>query len=350
MSSGDVSIAGRSIGPGHPPYLVAELSGNHNGELNRALALMDAAKEAGASAIKLQSYTADTLTIDHDGPGFKVDGGAWDGYTLYDLYTEAGTPWEWHPTLFSKGRELGVTVFSTPFDETAVDMLEELDAPAYKIASFEIVDLPLIAKAAATNKPLVISTGMANLEEIQEAVATARQHGDGGLVILHCVSSYPAPPEQINLCTLGDLAKSLDAVVGLSDHTLGTAVSVAAVALGASMIEKHFTLRRSEGGVDSHFSLEPEEFAELVSASNTAWAALGSATYDRQPSEVETSMYRRSLYAVANIEAGDTFTRENIRSIRPGLGLSPKYLPKVLGKKARENIVRGTPLSWDAVD
>lgn len=350
MSKREVSISGRLIGLDHPPYLVAELSGNHNGKLDRALALMEAAKHAGASAVKLQTYTADTLTIDHDGPEFKVNGGAWNGYTLYDLYKEAGTPWDWHPELFAKGRELGVTVFSSPFDETAIDMLEDLDAPAYKIASFEVLDLPLIAKAAATNKPLVISTGMASHDEIQEAVATARDNGDGDLVILHCVSAYPAPPEEINLRTIEDLAGKFDAVSGLSDHTLGTAVSIAAVALGASLIEKHFTLRRSDGGVDSHFSLEPEEFAKLVAASNTAWAALGSATYDRQLSETETSMFRRSLYVVQDIETGEVFTHDNIRSIRPGLGLAPKNLSTILGRKALRHIARGTPLSWDAVD
>lgn len=350
MSKREVSISGRLIGLDHPPYLVAELSGNHNGKLDRALALMEAAKHAGASAVKLQTYTADTLTIDHDGPEFKVNGGAWNGYTLYDLYKEAGTPWDWHPALFAKGQELGVTVFSSPFDETAIDMLEDLDAPAYKIASFEVLDLPLIAKAAATNKPLIISTGMASLDEIQEAVATARDNGDGGLVILHCVSAYPAPPEEINLRTIGDLAGKLDAVSGLSDHTLGTAVSVAAVALGASLIEKHFTLRRSEGGIDSHFSLEPEEFSNLVEASSTAWAALGSVTYDRQHSETETSKFRRSLYVVQDIETGEKFTHDNIRSIRPGLGLAPKNLSTILGRKALRHIARGTPLSWDVVD
>lgn len=345
-----ISVAGRIIGSGQPPYVIAELSGNHNRDLHRALDLITAAKKAGASAVKLQTYTADTITIDHDGPGFRIEEGAWDGYTLYDLYKEAGTPWEWHETLFAKGRELGITIFSTPFDETAVDLLEELGAPAYKIASFEAVDLPLIAKAAATQKPLIISTGMANLDEIREAVATARKHGDGGIAILHCISAYPAPVEDINLRTLVDLAKQMDVVVGLSDHSLGTAVSVAAVALGASIIEKHFTLRRADGGVDSHFSIEPAELTDLVASANTTWAALGTVNYDRSPGERDMKVYRRSLYAVQDIDEGEVFSRENVRSIRPGYGLPPKHLPELLGRKSHRHIARGTPLNWDLVE
>ncbi len=344
------AIAGREIAQHSPPYLIAELSGNHNGKLDRALALMAAAKAAGADAVKLQTYTADTITLDHDGPDFRIDGGPWAGRRLYDLYNEAHTPWEWHEALFARGRALGITVFSTPFDLTAIRLLEDLGAPAYKIASFEVIDLPLIEAAARTGKPLIISTGMADLGEIGEAVAAARMAGAGGVVLLHCVSAYPAPPEEANLATIADLAARFDVVAGLSDHTLGTAVAMAAVALGARVIEKHVTLARADGGPDSAFSLEPSELAQLVEGCRASYAALGRVSYEREPSERANLMFRRSLYAVRDISAGEAITEDNVRSIRPGHGLAPKYLPALLGRKARAGIARGTALSWSLVD
>jgi N-acetylneuraminate synthase len=344
-----VSIAGRAIGPGEPPYVVAELSGNHRGRLDLALALLDEAAACGAHAVKLQTYTADTITIPHDGPGFVCRGGLWDGRTLHDLYSEAHTPFEWHEALFARGHERGVTVFSTPFDESAVDLLEALGAPAYKIASFEAIDLPLIARAARTGKPLIISTGMASFSEIEEAVNTARAHGAGGLVLLHCVSSYPARFSQANLATIPHLAASFECVAGLSDHTPGVAAAVAAVALGACFIEKHFCMSRAAGGVDSAFSLEPEELRRLVCDCRDAHAALGKVDYARSPAERENRQFRRSLYAVAPIAEGEAFTAANVRSIRPGFGLAPKHYDQVIGKRARRAIAYGEPLSWDLV-
>ncbi|MDJ0893578.1 MAG: pseudaminic acid synthase [Alphaproteobacteria bacterium] len=349
VSERDVIIEGRPIGPEHPPYVVAELSANHNGSLERALEIIGAAADAGADAVKLQTYTADTITIAHDGPGFVIDGGLWHGRTLHDLYDEAHTPWDWHQALFARGRELGIHIFSSPFDETAVDFLEELDTPAYKIASFELVDLPLIKLAAQTGKPLILSTGMASQGEIGEAVATARAAGCRDLVLLHCVSGYPSPPEESNLRTIPDLAERFESVAGLSDHTLGVAVSIAAVAFGAAMIEKHVTLSRADGGPDAPFSLEPAELRQMVEGVRTAWAARGQAQYERTASEKDNAMFRRSLYAVADIAAGDTFTRQNIRSIRPGFGLAPKHLDRILGRRATRAIKRGTPLSNDLV-
>lgn len=347
--SNPLAIAGRKVGSEHPPYVIAELSGNHNGELNRAFKILEAAKEAGADAVKLQTYTADTITIDHDGPGFRIEGGLWAGRTLYELYQEAHTPWEWHEALFAKGAELGITVFSSPFDTTAVDLLESLGAPAYKIASFEAVDLPLIEYAAAKGKPLIISTGMANLEEIGDAVATARRSGAGGTILLHCISGYPTPAEEANLRTIPDLIRRYDSPVGLSDHTLGTEVAVASVALGACVIEKHVTLDRAEGGPDAAFSLEPDELATLVRTCRTAWAALGRASYERAPSEQDNAIFRRSLYVVRDIAEGDVFTKENVRSIRPGFGLAPRHLGEVLERRAARDLRRGTPLNWDAL-
>jgi len=339
-----ITIDGRAIGAGHPPYVIAELSGNHNGELSRALRLIDVAKESGADAVKLQTYTADTITIDHNGPGFVIEGGLWNGRKLHELYREASTPWEWHPALFEHARKLGITCFSSPFDATAIDLLEKLGAPAYKIASFEIVDLPLIRRAAATGKPLIISTGMATPSEIGEAVDAARGAGASQIALLHCTSGYPTPPEEANLATIPHLAKAFGTVVGLSDHTPGSAVPIAAVTLGAAVIEKHVTLARADGGPDAAFSLEPDELKAVVDGCRTAFAALGSVRSGAAPSERPNMMFRRSLYAVADIAAGEVFTENNIRSIRPGFGLPPKLLPEVLGKRAACGIARGTPL------
>jgi N-acetylneuraminate synthase len=347
----NVSIAGREIGPGQPPYIVAEMSGNHNGEIGRALALIDAAKAAGADAVKLQTYTADTITIDHDGPEFRVRGGLWDGRRLYDLYQEAHTPWAWHEQLFAHARDVGIDIFSSPFDPTAVELLSSLGAPAFKIASFELIDIPLIELCAATGKPLIMSTGLASPQEIAEAVAAARGAGakgagEGGVILLHCTSAYPAPPSDMNLRTLQHLADQHGVVVGLSDHTLGVAASVAAVALGACFIEKHFTLSRAEGGVDSDFSLEPHELERLVNECRDAWLALGSVRYDEVPSEAASRDHRRSLYVVADIAEGEALTLANVRSIRPGHGLPPKHLPDVLNRRANRDLPRGTPLDW----
>lgn len=345
-----MNIAGRPIGPDVEPYVICELSGNHNGSLARALGLLEAAAATGADAIKIQSYTADTITIDHDGPGFRIEGGLWDGRTLHDLYGEAQTPFEWHAPLFARARELGVTLFSSPFDETAVDLLEALGAPAYKIASFEAIDLPLVAYVASKRKPMIISTGMANLDEIGEAVRTARENGCADIVLLHCVSSYPAPDEQSNVRTVPDLAERFGVTSGLSDHTPGSAVAVASIALGGCVVEKHFTLRRADGGPDAAFSLEPDEFRQLVQDCKRAWRSLGNATYDLQGCESGSIQFRRSIYVVRNISAGETLTSENVRSIRPGHGLAPKHLPDVLGRRAARDLARGEPLEWSAME
>lgn len=347
--SREIEIAGRRVGAAYRPYVIAELSANHLGGIERAFAIMEAAKRAGADAVKLQTYTADTMTIDHDGPGFVIEGGLWDGRRLYELYQEAHTPWDWHEALFAKGRELGIAVFSTPFDATAVDLLERLGAPAYKIASFEVVDLALIACVAQTGKPLIISTGMADAEEIRQAVEAARAAGGRDIILLHCVSSYPAVPEDSNLRTIPDMAAAFDVLSGLSDHTPGSAVAVAATALGACVIEKHLTLRRADGGPDSAFSLEPEEFARLVAETATAHAALGHVSYAPEASEQAMRKLRRSLYVVADMAAGETFTGQNLRAIRPGLGLAPRHLPDLLGRRAAGPIRRGTPLQWKLV-
>jgi len=342
-------IAGRPIGPGHPPYVIAEISGNHNGDIMRALRLIDAAKEAGADAVKLQTYTADTMTIDHDGADFVIKGGLWSGRKLHELYNEAHTPWEWHPKLFEHAQKAEITCFSTPFDSTAVALLESLGAPAYKIASFEIIDLPLIYHVARTGKPIIMSTGMASLSEIGEAVAAARDAGATQIALLHCTSGYPTPPEEASLATMPHLAGALSTVVGLSDHTPGHVVAVAAVALGAAIIEKHFTLARADGGPDAAFSLEPPEFKALVDGCRTAFAALGTVRYDLAPSETGYVSLRRSLYAVTDIAVGEMFTEKNVRSIRPGGGLPPKMLPDILGRRAARAITRGTPLAWNDV-
>jgi N-acetylneuraminate synthase len=347
--SREFSIAGRTVGAGHRPYVIAELSANHLGGIERAFAIMEAAKHAGADAVKLQTYTADTMTIDHDGPGFVIEGGLWDGRKLYDLYREAHTPWDWHEALFAKGREFGIAVFSTPFDATAIDLLERLGAPAYKIASFEAVDLALIARAAATGKPLIISTGMADRAEVEQALAAARAAGGRDIVLLHCVSSYPADPADSNLRTIPEMASEFDVLVGLSDHTPGSAVAVAATALGACAIEKHLTLRRADGGPDSAFSLEPDEFARLVAETAVSHAALGRVSYAPEASEGAMRKLRRSLYVVADMAEGEVFTAQNIRAIRPGLGLAPRHLSDVLGMRASAPITRGTPLQWQLV-
>lgn len=345
-----IAIDGRLIGSDHPPYIVAELSANHNGSLERALKTIDSAKIMGADAVKLQTYTAETMTIDCDMEEFRIRDGLWDGYTLYELYRWAQTPFEWQEALFERGREVGISIFSTPFDETAVDLLETLDAPAYKIASFEVVDHALIARTARTGKPLIISTGMATLAEIGEAVAVARDNGCRDLVLLHCISSYPAPADQANLRTIPDLAERFDTVVGLSDHTLGTAVAVAGVSLGAALIEKHYTLDRTEAGPDAAFSIEPDELKRLCTESRQAWEALGAPGYELKPAEANSKAFRRSLYVVADVAAGETLTRENVRCIRPGHGLAPKHLETVLGRSARRALRRGTALAWDMIE
>lgn len=349
MRDTSINIGDHLIGQAHPPYIIAELSGNHNGDIHRAFRIMEAAKAAGADAVKLQTYTADTITIDHDGPEFRIDDGLWAGRTLHALYAAAHTPWHWHPDLFAKGRELGITVFSSPFDATAIDLLESLDTPAYKVASFELVDLPLIQRMAATGKPMIMSTGMASLAEITEAATAARAGGCCDLAILHCTSGYPTPPEESNLRTIPDIARRFDCIAGLSDHTQGIAAAVAAVALGASVVEKHVTLRRADGGPDAEFSLEPHELADLVQGCHTAWRTLGAPTYERTKSETVNLKFRRSLYVVADMQPGDVFDATNVRSIRPGFGLPPKELPDVLGRHARVPIKRGTALRSDII-
>lgn len=350
MADRSITINGRRIGSDAPPYVVAELSANHNGDIDRAFAVMEAAKRAGADAVKLQTYTADTLTIDHDGPGFRIENGPWAGRTLHELYSEASMPWEWHEPLFAKGRDLDITVFSSPFDETAVDYLESLDAPAYKIASFEAHDLPLVERVAATGKPVIVSTGMTGRDEIAETVAAARGAGCTELLLLHCVSAYPANAEDYHLRNIAEMAEAFDTAVGLSDHTLGPETAIAAVTLGAPLVEKHVTLRRADGGPDSGFSVEPEELLRLCQSLRTAWSALGTADLGRPVAESGNTIFRRSLYAVADIAAGEALTRDNIRSIRPGYGLPPKAYPDLLGRKARTAITRGTPLTWELVD
>jgi len=346
----DIFINGRPIGIGHAPYLIAELSANHNGSLQRALDTISIAKARKADAIKLQTYTADTMTIDCDSEDFMIRGGLWDGYKLYDLYRWAETPFAWHQAIFAHARKLGITVFSTPFDESAVDLLRQLDAPAYKIASFENTDLSLIRYVAKTAKPMIISTGMASEEEIAEAVDAARTAGCKELVLLHCISSYPAPMDQANLRQLAELGRRFDVVPGLSDHTLGATASVAAVALGACVIEKHFTLSRVEKGPDSEFSIEPDEFERLCQDTHDAWQALGQVGYDRQPAEAGSKVFRRSIYFVRDLPAGSVIGPEDIRRIRPGMGLAPKHYDQLLGKKLKIAVQRGMPTSWGLFD
>jgi pseudaminic acid synthase len=349
MRNNHINIEDRKIGLEYPPYIIAELSANHNGDINRAFEILEMAKECGADAIKIQTYTQDTLTIDCDKEDFKIKGGLWDNRTLYDLYSEAHMPWEWHKPLFEKARKLGITIFSSPFDFTAVDLLEELGAPAYKIASFEAIDIPLIEYVAKTGKPMIISTGMADEEEIKEAVDAARGAGCEELVILHCVSGYPAPANDYNLTTIPDMRERFGVLTGLSDHTIDNTTAIASVALGACLIEKHVTLDRNGGGPDDSFSLEKPELEQLCRDSKTAWSSKGRVNYELKDSEKDNMVFRRSLYAVENIGVGEEFTTSNIRSIRPGYGLKPKELTNILGRKSTKTIERGEPLSWDAI-
>jgi pseudaminic acid synthase len=345
-----VKIGDRRIGPGYPTYIIAELSANHGQDFDQAVQLIRAAKAAGADAVKLQTYTADTLTIRSDRPEFRVGGGTlWDGRTLYDLYCEAYTPWDWQPKLKGLADQVGIDLFSTPFDASAVTFLEGMNVPAYKVASFELVDLPLIEQIARTGKPMIMSTGMASLAEITEAVEAARRAGATEIALLKCTSAYPAPPEEINLHTIKHLADAFGVPVGLSDHTLGIAVPVAAVALGATLVEKHFTLSRAMPGPDSAFSLEPDEFKAMVDAVRTAEQALGRIHYGLGNKEEASRVFRRSLFVVNDMRAGDVFTEENVRSIRPGHGLPPKYLTEVLGRTATSDVLKGTPLSWGLI-
>lgn len=350
MNQPEFSIAQRLIGPGHPPYIIAELSANHHGSIDRAFRLIDEAKAAGADAIKIQTYRPDTITLDCDLPDFQIQQGLWAGRSLYELYEEAHTPWEWHAPLFEYAKAVGITLFSSPFDTTAIDLLEDLNTPAYKIASFEAIDLPLIRYAAGTGKPLIISTGMANEDEIQEAVEAAREGGATQIALLHCVSGYPAPPGDYHLNTLVDMQKRFEVITGLSDHTLGNTTAIAGIALGACLVEKHFTLDRQGNGPDDSFSLEPIELAQLCRDAKTTWGALGRVDYTRKPSERENLKFRRSLYFVADIPPGGLITASNTKSIRPGYGLHPKHLPQLLGKSVPGGALRGTPVTWDKVE
>jgi pseudaminic acid synthase len=343
-------IEDREIGPTAAPYIIAELSANHNGSLERALATIDAAKSCGADAIKLQTYTADTMTIDCDLPDFMIKGGLWDGFKLYDLYKWAQTPFEWHQAMFEHARKIGITVFSTPFDESAVDLLETLNAPAYKIASFELTDLPLIRYAAATGKPMIMSTGMASEQEIEEAVTASREGGCRDLVLLHCISSYPAPLNQAQLRQIPELQRRFCVVPGLSDHTLGTVASVAGVALGACVIEKHFTLSRADKGPDCEFSLEPAELSRLCQDARDAWSALGQPGFERQQAEAASKVFRRSLYFIQDLSAGTVIEASHIGRIRPGMGLPSKHYAEVLGRRVKANVVRGTAVQWGLFD
>ena len=344
-----ISIAGRLIGPDHAPYIIAELSANHNGKLETALKIIEEAKKAGADAVKLQTYTADTITLDCDSEEFQIHGGLWDGKNLYQLYKEAQMPWEWHSILFEHARKLGITIFSSPFDNTAVDLLESLNAPAYKIASFEAVDLPLIKYVASTGKPMIISTGMADADEIQEAIQAARDGGCKELAILHCVSGYPAPAADYNLRTIPDMMNRFGLVTGLSDHTLDNTTAIASVVMGASVIEKHFTLDRSGGGPDDSFSLEPAELTALCRDSKTAWASLGQVDYGRKSSEQGNVKFRRSLYFVKDLKAGSLITADDVRSVRPGFGLPPKFLAEIIGLKVNRDIKKNTATNFDFI-
>ncbi|MCD1636359.1 pseudaminic acid synthase [Martelella mediterranea] len=344
-----IIIDGRPIGPGHPPYVIAELSANHNGDLAQALQIIDAAVEAGADAVKIQTYRPDTITLKSDAPDFQITEGLWAGRTLYDLYEWAHTPWEWHEELFAHAARREITLFSSPFDPTAVDLLQGLGTAAYKIASFEAVDLPLIRYVAAQGKPMIISTGMADLEEITEAVEAAREGGCQQLALLHCVSGYPAPAADYNLATIADMAARFGVPVGLSDHTLDNTTAIASIALGACIIEKHMTLDRTGGGPDDSFSLEPAEFMTLCEGARTAWEAVGSVDYGRKSSEQGNVKFRRSLYFVKDMKAGDLVTEDCVRSVRPGYGLAPKFLELILGKKVLHDRKKNTPVNLNLI-
>lgn len=345
----EIAFPGRKIGVGHPPFIIAEMSGNHNQSLKRALDIVEAAAKAGAHALKIQTYTADTMTLDIAQGDFYISDldNLWKGKSLYDLYQEAYTPWEWHKPIFDRCKELGLIGFSTPFDETAVDFLESLGVPCYKIASFENIDIPLIKKVASTGKPMIISTGMATLAELDETVRTAREAGCSDMILLKCTSTYPASPENTNIRTIPHMRDLFQCQAGLSDHTMGIGVAVASVSLGATVIEKHFTISRADGGVDAAFSLEPEEMRLLVIEAERAWQALGKISYGPAGKEKDSLKFRRSLYVAKDMRAGDVFTGENLRSIRPGFGLPPKYYDFLLGKKVKRDVKKGTPVSWD---
>lgn len=348
----EFTVRGRKVGDGHAPFVIAEMSGNHNQSLARALEIVDAAAKCGVDALKIQTYDADTMTLDVDRPEFFIrdQKSLWDGYSLHRLYKQAYTPKEWHKPIFDRCKELGVIGFSTPFDATAVDFLETLDVPLYKVASFEITDLPLIRRIARTGKPMLISTGMATESEIAEAVAVVRAEGCMEFALLKCTSTYPATPENTNLLTIADMRKRFGCQIGLSDHTMGIGVAVAAVALGATVVEKHFTLARADGGVDSAFSIEPSEMAALVTETARAWQALGKISFGPTESEKPSLQFRRSIYVVADLRIGDVLTERHLRIVRPSVGLAPKYLDEVLGRRVNRDVARGTPLTWDLLD
>jgi N-acetylneuraminate synthase len=345
-----IKIAGREIGVNFPPYVIAEISANHNGSLDTAKKIIYAAYQSGADAVKLQTYKPDTITLNSSSADFQIHGGLWDGRTLYDLYEQAHMPWEWHAPLFDFARDLGITIFSSPFDKSAVDLLEGLNAPAYKIASFEAIDLPLIRYVASTKKPMIISTGMADVQEIKEAIEAAQSAGCRELAILHCVSGYPAPAEDYNLRTIPDMISRFDLVTGLSDHTLDNTTAITSVAMGAAIIEKHFTLNRDAGGPDDSFSLEPKELAELCRDAKVAWSALGQVDYARKSSELGNVKFRRSLYFVKNLKAGDLVTFESIRSVRPGYGAAPKFFDHILGRRVRSDVFANTPVNLENIE
>ena len=348
--SPSITINGRRIGADVPPYIIAELSANHNGKIETAIEIINMAKRSGADAVKIQTYHPDTITFNSDTEDFKIHGGLWDGRTLYELYEEAHMPWEWHAPLFEHARKIGITIFSSPFDTTAVDLLEKLDAPAYKIASFEAVDLPLVEYVAHTKKPMIVSTGMANIEEIQEVIDAARKAGCKELAILHCVSSYPAAAEDYNLRVIPDMIQRFGLVTGLSDHTLDNTTAIASVAMGVSLIEKHVTLDRKGNGPDDSFSLEPSELAALCRHTKTTWEAMGEVDYGLKPGEMENVKFRRSLYVIKDIKAGEILKDEHVRSIRPGFGVPPKFLSNILGCKALVDMKAGTPVKFENIE
>ncbi len=351
MGMNQIKIANIAVGPNQKPFIIAEMSGNHNKSLERALEIVEAAAKAGAHALKIQTYTPDTMTLNIKTGDFLIqdEKSIWNGRNLYELYEQAYTPWEWHKPIFERCKDLGIIGFSTPFDSTSVDFLESLDVPCYKIASFENIDIPLIRQVANTGKPIIMSTGMANLAELDEMVRTAKENGCKDIILLKCTSTYPASPDNTNIVTIPHMKDLFGCQIGLSDHTMGIGVAVASVALGATVIEKHFTLNREEGGVDASFSLEPLELKELVTETERAWQALGRVSYGPTEKERASIQFRRSIYVVKDVLEGEVFTEENTRSIRPGLGLPPKYFDVVIGKKATRDIAKGTPLNWDMI-